>query len=143
MASFDDYIAVAQNASNGRTIGIYPETKLPSFFNFQLRNSNTTMEDLLLDSLTRHGYTKKSSPCFLQSFSEASLRYMSNRTELLLVFLTDLTLRDEKLSDLSSFCYGLGPSKTTIVQVDSNRRITEITDYIQRAHRYGLKVKLM
>ena len=141
IASFDDYVAVAQNASNTRTIGIYPETKVPLFFNFYLNDYNTTMEDLLLSSLNKYGYKGKTAPCFLQSFSEASLRYMANQTDLPLVFLTETQLSDNKLSDLSTFCYGLGPSKNTIVQVGPNRKIIGVTDFVKKAHQYGLKVK--
>ena len=142
MASFEEYIAVAKNAE--RTIGIYPETKVPLFFNNYLAAFNTTMEDILLEALERHGYNMKSSPCFIQSFLESSLEYMANRTELPLVFLTKVALPDQKLEELAKFCYGIGPSKNTIIRVDPRTNKTAgKTDFVDRAHKYGLKVRML
>jgi len=140
LASFDEYVAVAKNVSNKRVIGIYPETKSPSFFNDFLESHDTTMEDILLESLQNHGYTEETSPCFVQSFSEASIRYMSSRTKLPLIFLTSTPLPDNKLANLSTICYGIGPSKSLIVQVDGTNSIYRTTDFIERAHKYDLKV---
>ena len=141
LASFDDYVAVAKNKSNGRTIGIYPETKTPTFFNDYLSPFNTTMEDILLEALEKYGYAQKTSPCFVQSFSEESLRYMANRTELPMVFLTPVTLTDGKLADLAKFCYGVGSSKSAIVVTNpTSNTIIRTTDFVQRAQAHGLKV---
>ncbi|CAK8686229.1 unnamed protein product [Clavelina lepadiformis] len=141
MASFDEYVAVAKNVTNGRTIGIYPETKNPDFFNSILAAHNTTMEEILLESLQRHGYTEATSPCFVQSFDEDSLRFMSGRTELPLIYLTPVGLTNTKLAEISTFCSGLGTSKDTIVQVNPNTmKIIQTSDFIDRAHSYQLEV---
>ena len=141
MASFDDYVAVAKNITNKRIVGIYPETKIPSFFNDFLSSHNTTVEDILLDSLQKYGYTQNTSPCFIQSFSEDSITYMSTRTNLPLIFLTTVSITDSKMTELSSFCYGIGTSKETIVQADRSNSIFRTTDFIERAHEHDLKVK--
>ena len=135
---------MAQSSKNNRTIGIYPETKTPSFFNNFLNRSNSTltMEDILLRSLEKYGYRKETSPCFVQSFSKASLKYMSTRTNLSLVFLASGSLSNTELAELSTFCYGIGTSKNAIVQVNSENYIATTTDFIERAHNYDLKVNI-
>uniref|UniRef100_H2YK22 glycerophosphodiester phosphodiesterase n=1 Tax=Ciona savignyi TaxID=51511 RepID=H2YK22_CIOSA len=142
MASFDDYIAVVKNASAfGRTIGIYPETKNPSFFNGILEAENTTMEDILLASLEKYGYVNANSPCFIQSFDENSLRYMANKTELPLIILNPLLLTDQKMTELAVFCYGIGPSKSEILPVNpTSNKLLQSTDFITRAHAKGFKI---
>uniref|UniRef100_H2YK04 glycerophosphodiester phosphodiesterase n=1 Tax=Ciona savignyi TaxID=51511 RepID=H2YK04_CIOSA len=115
IATFDEYVAVAKFAP--RTIGIYPETKQPALFNHFISRHNVTMEDLLLEALESHGYTSRDSPCFIQSFDESSLQYMAKRTDLPLVHLTDTVPSNEKLTEIASYCYGMGVSKNLIVQV--------------------------
>ncbi|XP_078481944.1 uncharacterized protein LOC100183504 isoform X1 [Ciona intestinalis] len=140
MASFDEYVAVAKNATaNGRTVGIYPETKNPPFFNQHLLDQNTTMEDLLLTSLEKHGYVTPTSPCFIQSFEPNSLRYLANKTELPLIFLVNIPITDTKLTEFAEFCYGLGPSKSLILPT-VNDRLGQSTDFISRAHANGFKI---
>lgn len=56
MATFDEYVAIAQNESNPRTIGIYPEAKTPEFFNGRLQDNGTTMEDLMVTALEKYGW---------------------------------------------------------------------------------------
>ncbi|CAK8686228.1 unnamed protein product [Clavelina lepadiformis] len=141
IATFDEYVAVAKNVTNGRTIGIYPELKVPKFFNSILAAHNTTMEEILLESLQRHGYTEATSPCFVQSFDEDSLRFMSCRTELPLVFLTNDEISDGKMLELSKFCYGLGVKKNLIVEIDpSSMDVAREIDLVARAHSNKLKV---
>lgn len=141
MASFEEYVAVAQNSSNPKTVGIYPETKIPDFFNRILEENGTSLEDLLLETLEKHGYNSKSSPCFLQSFDIRSLEYLSNHTQLRLVYLTPTTILDAQLERQSSYISGIGPSKQVIVQIDAaTNRIVRTTDFIERAHKYGYVV---
>ena len=142
LASFDDYVAVAKNISNARTIGIYPETKVPSFFNEFLKSNGTTMEDILLQSLQKHGYVEETSPCFIQSFSEESLRYMAGKTKLPLIYLLPGSVTDKKMAEIATYCYGVGPSKSAIVQLDGSNSIARTTDFIERAHKHGLKVNI-
>lgn len=141
IATLQEHIAVAKNESNLKTVGIYPETKSPEFFNEFLKPNDTTVEDLLVNVLHENGYNSKSSPCFIQSFDVRSLQYLRNITELRLVFLTGTSLPDTQLSSLASYVFGIGPSKSTIVQVDptTDKNIRN-TDFIERAHSFGLQV---
>lgn len=47
-----------------RPIGLYPETKHPSYF----RDLGLPLETRLIDSLERHGYGGPGTPVFIQSF---------------------------------------------------------------------------
>jgi glycerophosphoryl diester phosphodiesterase len=141
MTSLEEYIQIAQNA--GRPVGIYPETKDPIWTNSLdiLQEANTTFEDLLVDVLHQYGYQEPRDPCFIQSFNENSLRYMSERTDLPLIMLGVSALAsDDRLDSLAEFCYGIGPSKSSIVNVGSDGRISQRTDLIERAHARGLRV---
>jgi glycerophosphoryl diester phosphodiesterase len=85
--TLDEVIALAKRKSGekGRTIGIYPETKHPTYH----QAIGLALEDRLLDALKRAGWTKRSSPVFIQSFETANLRYLRTRTKVRLVQLVD------------------------------------------------------
>jgi glycerophosphoryl diester phosphodiesterase len=75
--TFDEVIALAKRKSQetGRTIGIYPETKNPSYF----RLLGLPLEDKVLASLDRAGWNSRSAPVLLQSFEPGSLKYMRSK----------------------------------------------------------------
>ena len=75
--TFDEVIALAQRKSRemDRTIGIYPETKNPSYF----RLLGLPLEDKMLASLDRAGWNSRSAPVLLQSFEPGSLKYMRSK----------------------------------------------------------------
>lgn len=68
-----------------RTIGIYPETKHPTYH----QQLGLALEDRLLRILTRAGWNHRGAPVFIQSFETANLRYLRRRTEIRLVQLVD------------------------------------------------------
>ncbi|MBM3491509.1 MAG: glycerophosphodiester phosphodiesterase [Alphaproteobacteria bacterium] len=74
-------LAKAESARTGRTVGIYPETKHPSW-HVQL---GLALEDRLLAALAEAGWTQRSSPVMIQSFEVANLRYLRARIGVRLV----------------------------------------------------------
>jgi glycerophosphoryl diester phosphodiesterase len=78
-------LAKAGSARLGRTIGIYPETKHPTFH----RAIGLPLEDRLLDLLKSAGWTQRSSPVIIQSFEVANLKYLRTKTNARLVQLVD------------------------------------------------------
>jgi len=78
-------LAKSESARTGRTIGIYPETKHPTYHAVL----GLAFEDKLLDMLKAAGWTEKTSPVFIQSFETANLKYLRKRTQLRLVQLVD------------------------------------------------------
>jgi glycerophosphoryl diester phosphodiesterase len=78
-------LAKAESARAGRTIGIYPETKHPTFHSAL----GLPLEDHLLDALKAAGWTEKTSPVIVQSFETANLKYLRTKTAVRLVQLVD------------------------------------------------------
>ena len=142
ISTFEEYIKVAKDA--GRPVGIYPETKQPTWVNEMenMKNANTTFEKLLVGILQRHGYSKRSDPCFLQSFTQQSLDDLRALTDLPLVFLlkADNILTETDLDNFSKNYYGIGLNKRLIVKTGSDGAISSVTDLIEKAHKFGLKV---
>jgi glycerophosphoryl diester phosphodiesterase len=78
-------LARAEGKKAGRQIGIYPETKHPTYH----ADANLKLEDRLLGILSEYSYTKKDSPVIIQSFEVGSLQYLRARTQVRLVQLVD------------------------------------------------------
>lgn len=78
-------LAKTEGAKVGRTVGVIPETKHPTFHvNLGLR-----LEDRLLAVLAKYGYTEKTSPVVVQSFEVSNLKYLRSKSQIRLVQLVD------------------------------------------------------
>lgn len=78
-------LARIEGARAGRTVGVYPETKHPTYH----VNAGLALEDRLLRLLAGYGYTAKNSPVIVQSFEVANLKYLRGKTAVRLVQLID------------------------------------------------------
>ncbi|MGN6208938.1 glycerophosphodiester phosphodiesterase [Asticcacaulis sp.] len=78
-------LAQAKSRETGRTIGLYPEIKHPTFH----QQLGLAIEDKLLDMLKRAGLDKASSPVIIQSFETANLKYLRRKTTIRLMQLID------------------------------------------------------
>ena len=67
--------------SQGRRIGLYPETKHPTHF----QQLGLAMEKPLVRILTRNGYVGRHAPVYIQSFEVDNLKTLSRLTQLRLV----------------------------------------------------------
>jgi glycerophosphoryl diester phosphodiesterase len=85
--TLDEIISLVKrkSAETGRRIGIYPETKHPTYH----QQIGLPLEDRLLAALTRAGWNHRDAPVFIQSFETANLRYLRSRTKVKLVQLVD------------------------------------------------------
>lgn len=85
--TFDEVLDLARRkgAEEGRVIGVYPETKHPTYH----QALGLPLEDRLLQALQRAGWNHRSAPVFIQSFETANLRYLRGRTSVRLVQLVD------------------------------------------------------
>ncbi|MDK2126463.1 glycerophosphodiester phosphodiesterase [Parachitinimonas caeni] len=85
--TFDEVIALAQAKSKAlkRTIGVYPETKHPTWH----RDLNLPLEDKLLASLDKAGWNRADAPVFIQSFEQSNLKALRSKTKVKLVQLID------------------------------------------------------
>ena len=68
-----------------RTVGVYPETKHPTF-HYVL---GLPLEDELVRLLDEYDMNRANSPVFIQSFEVANLQYLSRKTKVRLVQLID------------------------------------------------------
>ncbi len=78
-------LARTEGARVNRTVGVYPETKHPTFH----EGLNLKLEDRLLAILAEYGYTTKTSPVIVQSFEVSNLKYLRGKTGVRLVQLID------------------------------------------------------
>jgi glycerophosphoryl diester phosphodiesterase len=85
--SFEEVIALAKRKSleKGRIIGIYPETKHPTYH----QTLKLPLEDRLLAALKQANWNRRNAPVFIQSFETANLKYLRSRTPIKLVQLID------------------------------------------------------
>jgi len=139
----------------GREIGIYPETKHPSYF----RSIGLELEPALVETLRRNGLDGKSAPVFVQSFEESNLRALNQRIEAPLVQLYsakgtrpyDHVLANDPetygdmatpagLAEVASYADGVGPSKDYIVPRDAAGNSGPPTSFVDDAHDAGLLV---
>jgi glycerophosphoryl diester phosphodiesterase len=149
----------AHYRKTGKIIGLYIETKHPSYF----ASLGLAMEDTLLKTLAKYEYTRDIAPVYLQSFEVSNLQYLKQQLDqhktlrhAKIVQLysgknsqpadyvlnnTDMTYGDlatlEGLKFVASYADGVGPSKTYILP---NSQPATPTSFVQDAHQYGLKV---
>jgi len=85
--TFRQVIALSKKWSKrtGRTIGIYPETKHPTYH----RTIGLPLEPRLLAELKEAHLNKASSPVFIQSFEQSNLQALNTQTDVRLVQLID------------------------------------------------------
>ena len=140
--TFDEVLDLAQALSRslGRPIGVYPETKHPTYF----RGIGLPIEEPLLASLDKHGMNTREAAVFIQSFESGNLRALRPKTRVRLVQLVDLQSKirvdDEGLKEIATYADGLGPIKTLIVPANADGTLKEPTDLVARAHKAGLFV---
>jgi glycerophosphoryl diester phosphodiesterase len=87
--TFQQVINLAKRESRrrGRVIGIYPETKHPTFH--QTLSPPLPLERRLVRALKRNRLNRRRSPVFIQSFEQANLKQLNSMTPVRLVQLMD------------------------------------------------------
>ncbi len=150
--TFDEILALAKEASKttGRTIGVYPETKHPSY----LTAIGLPHEAPLLAALTKYGHVDKSAPVFIQSFEVENLKALRPKTKLRLIQLmadtgsppdrSDLTYAAmataEGLKAVATYADGIGPNKALIIPRTLLGNLGDPTTLVADAHKVGLAV---
>lgn len=149
--SLADIIALAQaeSARTGRPIGIYPETKHPSYF----AGIGLPLEAALVAQLHTAGYAGRDAPIFIQSFEVDNLRALRGLTDLPLIQLIgdsapadasglryDDMLAPSGLAAIAEYADGIGPAKERIVPRDDDGHLLPPTMLIADAHAAGLLV---
>jgi glycerophosphoryl diester phosphodiesterase len=85
--TFEEIIALAKRKAEekGRVIGIYPETKHPTYH----KSIGLPLEKRLVDTLARAGWNRRDAPVFIQSFEQSSLKELRKMTPIRLIQLVD------------------------------------------------------
>jgi len=85
--TFDEVLALreAKSKALGREIGVYPETKHPTWHQQQ----GLALEKPLVAALTKYRLNRKAAPVFIQSFEAANLKTLRKLTPNKLVYLLD------------------------------------------------------
>jgi len=120
------------NTSMGRTVGVYPEIKLPEWHHEQ----GCELTAAVMDVLDRCGYLVPGEAIFLQCFSTACLQQVRARAaELPLVQLLPATDAEPSLSAVAGYAVGIGPPLQSLWHPD-----TGSTGLAEAAHAEGLQV---
>ncbi len=135
----------------GRDIGVFPETKHPTFF----RTIGLELETPLVKILRRNGLDRRGAKVFIQSFEAKNLKTLADhyRVEVPLVFLSSASgtpfndtrtyadyLTPAGLKELSEYVDGLGPDKSQIIPRNADGTLATPTSLVKNAHQAGLKV---
>jgi glycerophosphoryl diester phosphodiesterase len=152
-----DLVAEANSARAPEDrIGVYPETKHPSYFD----GIGLSLEEPLVATLRANGYTRPTDPVFIQSFEVSNLQDLNRMTRLSIVQLIngsgrpfDFTLAGDPrtyadmatpagLREIASYADGVGPTKTLVIPVAADGNLGTPTTLVRDAHRAGLTVHI-
>ncbi|HZJ50618.1 MAG TPA: glycerophosphodiester phosphodiesterase [Actinomycetota bacterium] len=137
-----------------RGVGIYPETKHPTYFD----GIGLSLEEPLVSALKANGYRGRRAPVYIQSFEVSNLIDLDGMTRVGLVQLVDedgapydfvvagdpRTYADlvtrKGLAEIANYADGIGPNKNLIVPRDPQNRLKKPTSLVRLAHKSGLVV---
>jgi len=152
IATFAEVVALvaAESTARGRVIGVYPETKHPSYF----ASIGLPHEAPLLAALSAQGWTKRTSPVFIQSFEVGNLKALRQKTQVRLIQLMDgegtpadtptttylNMLTPAGLKAIATYADGIGPNKALVIPQKADGTLGRPTKLVANAHKAGLKV---
>lgn len=137
-----------------RDIGIYPETKHPTYF----RKQGLTLEPKLIDILNRNGLNRPNAKVFVQSFEVSNLKALNRVLRVPLIQLTSATgapfdftdtgdprtyadlVTAQGLKEVATYADGVGPDKLQVIPRDAAGNLSTPTNLVRDAHAAGLKV---
>jgi glycerophosphoryl diester phosphodiesterase len=137
-----------------KRIGVYPETKHPTYF----QGLGLPMEELLVKTLHRHGYKGRDGLAIIQCFEVANLKAMRRMTELPIVQLMeheggpyDFVAKGVKrtyremttpsgLAEVATYATAIGPHKLQVIPLKSDGTLDDPAALIKDAHAAGLQV---
>jgi glycerophosphoryl diester phosphodiesterase len=126
-----------QEGAAGRRIGIYPETKHPSYH----ESLGLAITDSLIEALHRAGYGSREDPIFIQSFEAGNLKAARQKTKLRLIQLIEKPApTPTQLKEIATYADGIGPAKTLVQPVGPNGALLAPTSLVKDAHAAGLLV---
>jgi glycerophosphoryl diester phosphodiesterase len=153
--TLSEYLDDARRLSDElhRPVGVYIETKHPTFF----RSAGIDVDKLLVDTLNRSGLNRPGAKVFIESF-ETNLRQLHTQLQVPMIQLIDpsappadwvaagdkRTVKDlispRGLADVATYAAGIGPDKSMIIPTDPAGNPGPPTSLVTDAHRAGLQV---
>ncbi|KNX37406.1 glycerophosphodiester phosphodiesterase [Luteipulveratus halotolerans] len=151
--TFEEVLQLRKELSRdlGREIGVYPETKHPTYF----RAMGLPLEERLVPLVRKHGLDRAKAPIFIQSFELKNLQDLRHRlgVKAPLVFLTsakggpfgDGRTYAELLTRSGMATYaqdidGLGPDQSQVISRKADGSTGTVTTLVADAHANGLSV---
>jgi glycerophosphoryl diester phosphodiesterase len=147
-------LAKTRSAALGRVVGIYPETKHPSYH----ASIGLPMERALVDVLAANDWDRADAPVYIQSFEVGNLRYLASVTKVPLIQLLATTGQPwdfqisadarayadlasaQGLREVASYAAGVGPNKDFVIARDKDGNLAKPTAFVRDAHAAGLLV---
>jgi glycerophosphoryl diester phosphodiesterase len=135
-------------------IGVYPETKHPTYF----AGRGLALEGPIVEMLARHGYRDRNAPVWLQSFEVGSLVALSRLTQLPRVQLMDdngapydLVAKGDArtyaelstpagLAEVARYAQAIGPNKSQVIPRKPDGSLGTPTELVAHAHAHNLAV---
>jgi glycerophosphoryl diester phosphodiesterase len=135
-------------------IGVYPETKHPTYF----QGIGLPLEEPLVRTLHRYGYRGPDAPVFIQSFETANLRKLRQMTRVPLVQLISASgkpwdfvvsgdprtyadlAKPAGLADIRSYADGVGANTSVMIPLTASGTLGTPTTFVADAHAAGLVV---
>ena len=138
------------NKARAHPVGVYPETKHPSYF----AAIGLPHEAPLLALLAKYGYRGRAAPMFIQSFEVGNLKAIRAKSDLPLIQLMDgeggpaddpkssyaAMATPAGLKAVAAYADGIGPNKDMIIPRGTLGTLGEPTTLVRDAHAAGLKV---
>ncbi|PRY32654.1 glycerophosphodiester phosphodiesterase [Umezawaea tangerina] len=137
-----------------RDVGIYPETKHPTYF----QDIGLALEPKLVDALNRNGLNRRDAKVFVQSFEVANLKTLNRSLRVPIVQLVNATgapydfvkagdrrtyddlVTPAGLKEVATYADGIGPSKDRIIPRDAAGFLLAPTNLVRDAHAAKLVV---
>jgi glycerophosphoryl diester phosphodiesterase len=140
----------AEEKRHGRRIGVYPETKHPSYF----ASIGLAHEEPLLKTLAQFGMNSADSLVFIQSFEVGNLQALRPKTKLKLIQLMDekgaaadrpdwpyqMMASADGLKQVAAYADGIGPNKAMVIPRDLLGNLGTPSMLVADAHAAGLAV---
>ena len=147
-------LARTYRTCEGRPIGVYPETKHPSYFD----SIGLSLEEPLVKTLHANGYDRKHSPVIIQSFEVGNLRDLNAMTDVRIAQLVsnsgrpwDFTAKGDPrtyadlvtpagLDEIATYADGIGAQKDVLIPRGADGNLTTPSPVIADAHARRLVV---
>lgn len=154
--TLDEVLDLARNSRtcDGAPVGVYPETKHPTYFD----SIGLSLEEPLVRELGRNGFDRANAPVIVQSFEVGNLQDLDGMTDVRLGQLisssgapydfvadgdprtyADLVTRSG-LREVASYADGIGAEKNVLIPRKADGTLGAPSTVIRDAHRVGLEV---